>query len=172
MFRDDPAYGGQGGADLGAGEGRHRVHGRARPGAGGRDGADGGLPLRLLDAARPEDHDRRRSALLAAGGLRGAATCRKAISAAARPAPTICCSRRSRRNCATARSRNIATHGAEVIAAGNIGCMTQIGAGTGMPVVHTVELLDWATGGPMPAALRGNPDFAHGRRWRGGAAAE
>ncbi len=41
----------------------------------------------------------------------------------------------------------------EVIAAGNIGCMMQIGSGTGLPVVHTVELLDWATGGPEPAAL-------------------
>ncbi|MDQ0347018.1 glycolate oxidase subunit GlcF [Ancylobacter vacuolatus] len=43
----------------------------------------------------------------------------------------------------------------EVIAAGNIGCMTQIGGGTDLPVVHTVELLDWATGGPMPAELTG-----------------
>jgi glycolate oxidase iron-sulfur subunit len=41
----------------------------------------------------------------------------------------------------------------EVIAAGNIGCMMQIGSGTGIPVVHTVELLDWATGGPQPRAL-------------------
>jgi glycolate oxidase iron-sulfur subunit len=41
----------------------------------------------------------------------------------------------------------------EVIAAGNIGCMMQIGAGTTVPVVHTVELLDWATGGPKPRAL-------------------
>ena len=41
----------------------------------------------------------------------------------------------------------------EVIAAGNIGCMMQIGSGTGTPVVHTVELIDWATGGPAPAAL-------------------
>ncbi len=41
----------------------------------------------------------------------------------------------------------------EVIAAGNIGCMMQIGSGTSTPVVHTVELLDWATGGPRPAAL-------------------
>ncbi|MDW4549951.1 glycolate oxidase subunit GlcF [Defluviimonas sp. D31] len=41
----------------------------------------------------------------------------------------------------------------DVIAAGNIGCMMQIGAGTGVPVVHTVELLDWATGGPRPRAL-------------------
>lgn len=42
----------------------------------------------------------------------------------------------------------------DVIAAGNIGCMMQIGSGTGVPVVHTVELLDWATGGPKPAALK------------------
>jgi glycolate oxidase iron-sulfur subunit len=41
----------------------------------------------------------------------------------------------------------------QVIAAGNIGCMMQIGSGSGVPVVHTVELLDWATGGPKPRAL-------------------
>ena len=43
----------------------------------------------------------------------------------------------------------------ELIAAGNIGCMTQIASGTDLPVVHTVELLDWATGGPMPEVLAG-----------------
>ncbi len=41
----------------------------------------------------------------------------------------------------------------QVIAAGNIGCMMQIGSGTAVPVVHTVELLDWATGGPKPRSL-------------------
>jgi glycolate oxidase iron-sulfur subunit len=41
----------------------------------------------------------------------------------------------------------------EVIAAGNIGCMMQIGSGTTVPIVHTVELVDWATGGPRPRAL-------------------
>lgn len=41
----------------------------------------------------------------------------------------------------------------DVIAAGNIGCITQIAAGTAVPVVHTVELLDWATGGPVPKGL-------------------
>ena len=44
--------------------------------------------------------------------------------------------------------------GPDVIAAGNIGCMMQIGSGTALPVVHTVELLDWATGGPKPQALQ------------------
>ena len=42
----------------------------------------------------------------------------------------------------------------EVIVAGNIGCMMQIGGGTDVPVVHTAELLDWATGGPKPRTLR------------------
>ncbi|WP_171230258.1 glycolate oxidase subunit GlcF [Ruegeria sp. HKCCA4008] len=43
----------------------------------------------------------------------------------------------------------------DIIAAGNIGCMMQIGSGTQLPIVHTVELLDWATGGPKPPALQG-----------------
>ena len=46
----------------------------------------------------------------------------------------------------------------DVIAAGNIGCMMQIGSGTGVPVVHSVELLDWACGGPKPPALSRDPD--------------
>ncbi len=45
---------------------------------------------------------------------------------------------------------NIATVKPDMIAAGNIGCMVQIASGTTVPVVHTVELLDWATGGPRP----------------------
>ncbi|PPR20155.1 MAG: Lactate utilization protein A [Alphaproteobacteria bacterium MarineAlpha10_Bin1] len=43
----------------------------------------------------------------------------------------------------------------DIIATGNIGCMTQIASGTHIPVVHTAELLDWATGGPIPPALAG-----------------
>jgi glycolate oxidase iron-sulfur subunit len=43
----------------------------------------------------------------------------------------------------------------DVIAAGNIGCIVQIGSGTALPIVHTVQLIDWATGGPRPAALSG-----------------
>ncbi len=48
---------------------------------------------------------------------------------------------------------NIEATGAAVIATGNIGCMTQIGSGTSMPIVHTVELLDWAWGGPKPHGI-------------------
>ena len=48
---------------------------------------------------------------------------------------------------------NIERMAPELVAAGNIGCMTQIEAGTRLKVVHTVELLDWATGGPRPAGV-------------------
>jgi glycolate oxidase iron-sulfur subunit len=41
----------------------------------------------------------------------------------------------------------------DLVAAGNIGCITQL-AGGGLPVVHTVELLDWMAGGPRPATVR------------------
>ena len=51
------------------------------------------------------------------------------------------------------KAANIEATGAEVIAAGNIGCLTQIGSAVATPVVHTIELLDWAYGGPKPRAL-------------------
>ena len=52
---------------------------------------------------------------------------------------------------------NIAQTRPDVVAAGNLGCMTQLATGTNIPIVHTVELLDWATGGPKPAALDAAP---------------
>ncbi|WP_331373498.1 glycolate oxidase subunit GlcF [Sinorhizobium chiapasense] len=51
--------------------------------------------------------------------------------------------------------RNIEATKPDVIASGNIGCITQIATGTALPIVHTVELLDWAYGGPKPAGLSG-----------------
>ena len=50
---------------------------------------------------------------------------------------------------------NIALTRADLVAAGNIGCITQLAGNAPVPIVHTVELLDWASGGPMPAALAG-----------------
>jgi glycolate oxidase iron-sulfur subunit len=52
---------------------------------------------------------------------------------------------------------NLAATGADLVATGNIGCITQIADGAGMPIVHTVELLDWAWGGPPPAGLEVAP---------------
>ena len=51
------------------------------------------------------------------------------------------------------KAANIAATGAAVIAAGNVGCMAQLAPVLAAPIVHPVELLDWATGGPKPAAL-------------------
>jgi glycolate oxidase iron-sulfur subunit len=52
---------------------------------------------------------------------------------------------------------NIESTSPDIIAAGNIGCITQIATGTRVPLVHTVELLDWTTGGPRPQALAKTP---------------
>jgi glycolate oxidase iron-sulfur subunit len=54
------------------------------------------------------------------------------------------------------RKRKVATllaKSPQIIATGNIGCMTQIAMASDVPVVHTVQLLDWATGGPMPPEM-------------------
>jgi glycolate oxidase iron-sulfur subunit len=51
------------------------------------------------------------------------------------------------------KAKNIAATKADVVATGNIGCITQIADHAGMPIVHTVELLDWAYGGPKPVGL-------------------
>ena len=48
---------------------------------------------------------------------------------------------------------NIALTRADLVATGNIGCITQLGGDAPLPVVHTVQLLDWATGGPSPRGL-------------------
>ena len=49
---------------------------------------------------------------------------------------------------------NIARTDPDLVATGNIGCITQLASRSAVPVVHTVELLDWATGGPEPVAWR------------------
>ncbi|MBU3031823.1 glycolate oxidase subunit GlcF [Paracoccus marinaquae] len=76
--------------------------------------------------------------------------------------PHLCCGSAGTYNLlqpelsAELRRRKVATLEAtapQIIAAGNIGCMMQIGGGTAVPVVHTVQLLDWATGGPRPPGL-------------------
>jgi len=61
--------------------------------------------------------------------------------------PTLAAALRDRK------AANIARTGAQVVAAGNVGCMAQIAPALDAAIVHPVELLDWATGGPRPAAL-------------------
>jgi len=50
--------------------------------------------------------------------------------------------------------RNLEATRADIIATGNIGCITQIGSGTETPILHTIELLDWAYGGQAPEKLK------------------
>ena len=49
--------------------------------------------------------------------------------------------------------KNIESLNPEIISTGNIGCITQISIGTNIPILHTIELLDWYTGGPKPKIL-------------------
>jgi glycolate oxidase iron-sulfur subunit len=42
----------------------------------------------------------------------------------------------------------------DIISTGNIGCITQIANGIKIPILHTVEIIDWYTGGPQPEILR------------------
>jgi glycolate oxidase iron-sulfur subunit len=57
------------------------------------------------------------------------------------------------------KAANIESVRPDIIAAGNIGCIAQIAQGTSLPIVHTVELLDWAYGGPVPRGLEGFKGF-------------
>ena len=49
---------------------------------------------------------------------------------------------------------NIKKVNPEIISTGNIGCITQISHGTKVPILHTIEVLDWYTGGPKPEILK------------------
>ena len=42
----------------------------------------------------------------------------------------------------------------QIISTGNIGCITQIAQATKIPILHTVEIIDWYTGGPKPEILK------------------
>jgi glycolate oxidase iron-sulfur subunit len=53
----------------------------------------------------------------------------------------------------TRKCENIKKVNPDIIAAGNIGCITQISNGINIPIVHTIELIDWFTGGKKPNGL-------------------
>jgi len=54
------------------------------------------------------------------------------------------------------KAANIKRVSPQVVASGNIGCIQQLGGAVDVPVMHTVELLDWAMGGPAPQAITGS----------------
>ena len=155
MFRDDPAY-----ADKAArGLARSTTDitellTRARPAAAGVSRPACASPT--TSACSLQHGQRSRSepkALLAAAGLRreGRARGPSLLRLGRHLQPAAAGDRRAAARPQGARTSRASRR--QVIATGNIGCMTQIARGTRIPVVHTVELLDWATGGPKPAAI-------------------
>jgi glycolate oxidase iron-sulfur subunit len=56
---------------------------------------------------------------------------------------------------------NIRSVRPDIVATGNIGCITQLGPAMDVPVAHTVELLDWAYGGPVPRGLEHLAELVH-----------
>ncbi len=59
------------------------------------------------------------------------------------------------------KAANIGSVRPDVVATGNIGCIAQLGPALDVPVAHTVELLDWAYGGPVPRGLEGLAHHVH-----------
>ncbi len=57
------------------------------------------------------------------------------------------------------KAKNIKRVKPDLVAAGNIGCISQLAGQVDVPVVHTVELLDWAYGGPVPRGLESLASF-------------
>ena len=133
MLRQDRAYAATGRAHRRARQGFVRVRGRAcvLPTA-ARDRTARRLSRRLLAAARPEDH-RAAEARFSPPPASPCSTCPRGISAAARPAPTTCSSRSSRRRLRARKVAHIESTAPDLVAAGNIGCMTQIAAGNDAP---------------------------------------
>ena len=155
MLRNDPAYAAKAAKVSSLAKRRVAVSGQARREALGAKHPASRSPItrpaRSSTARRCIGNRRTCSRLVGSASRR----CRRRICAAARPAPTTSCSRRSPDGCATARSPTSRRPAPDVIAAGNIGCITQIASGTAIPVVHPVELVDWATGGPVPERIEG-----------------
>ncbi len=116
---------------------------------------DRGLSRGLQPAARPAGHDRTEGLLARAG-----------FTSSTEPKePHICCGSAGTYNllqpeiAGQLRRRkldNLKAKAPDLIAAGNIGCITQL-SGDAVPVVHTVELLDWMTGGPCPPGVPARP---------------
>ena len=110
------------------------------------------LPLGLLDAARAEDND----PCPCACWRRPASSrspCRRTISAAAPPAPTTCCSRSWPRALARARPRISRARSRTPWRRAISAAWSRIAGATSLPVLHTAQLLDWATGGPRPEGV-------------------
>ena len=154
MLREDRDFAGPGREGLGARQGHHGICQRHRTPAGGRQHGD--LVIAYHSACSLQHGQKITQApkeLLSKTGF-----VVKDV-----PESHLCCGSAGTYNILQPdiadrlRDRkvaNIAMVKPDMIAAGNIGCMVQIAGGTSVPVVHTIELLDWATGGPRPGSVR------------------
>ena len=150
MLREDRDFAGAAAQGLGAGQGHHRIYRRHR--SAGRAQQHGDLVIAYHSACSLQHGQKITQApkeLLSKNGF-----VVKDV-----PESHLCCGSAGTYNILQPdianrlRDRkvaNIAMVKPDMIAAGNIGCMVQIAGGTSVPVVHTIELLDWATGGPRP----------------------
>ena len=158
MLRTDPVYAARGRQGVGPGARHLGISGDARHRP-AREAIQphGRVPLRLLAAARPAGAS---GAEGPAGGLRlrGEGNSRSAsVLRLGRHLQYPAAGHR--RPAARPQDRQTSTRPRpDIIAAGNIGCIAQIASGTAIPVVHPVELIDWATGGPVPEQLKGRVD--------------
>ena len=66
----------------------------------------------------------------------------------------ICCKAVSAKRLLKNKIENIEKTNPQFISTGNIGCITQIAQGTNIPILHTIEIIDWYTGGPKPKVLK------------------
>ncbi len=153
MLRLDPAYAEKAAKNLGAGKGRHRISGHARPagtGAKARPRRSPIIPPVPCSTARRSPASRRncwpKAGFIVREPREGHLCCGSAGTYNIMQ-PEISATLRDRK------VKNIEATGADIVATGNIGCITQIAVGAGMPIVHTVELLDWAYGGPRPKGI-------------------
>ena len=152
MLREDRDFADRAAQDFGAGKGYHRVSRRHRTAAIAARKATSPSPItRPVRCSTDRKSRRLPKELLSKNGF-----VVKDV-----PESHLCCGSAGTYNilqpdiASRLRDRkvaNIATVKPDMIAAGNIGCMVQIAGGTSVPVVHTIELLDWATGGPKPGS--------------------
>jgi glycolate oxidase iron-sulfur subunit len=153
MFRSEPEPGAATPQGYRAGVRHQRVPASHRLCADPRGTwTDGGVSFRMQPAARTAGHHPAEGAVAACRLHRGRTGGGAHLLRLGRHLQYA--SAGDRRPAARRKLGNLRATAPDAIAAGNIGCITQL-AGGGVPVVHTVQLLDWMAGGPMPAALEG-----------------
>ncbi len=150
LFAHEPALPGEGGEGGEPRQGHHRISAGFELDAHRRSALEGGLSLGLLDAARPAVARAAERLLRARAGFEVVEVAGGASVLRIGGHLQYSAAGDRRLSCSIRKLAKIESTAPDIIATGNIGCMTQLASGTAIPIVHTVELLDWATGGPRP----------------------